>query len=140
MTTERQLVRRPTLEVMQQHIQQLCVRYEIACYFDQKHPQASWSWESDEIHIAPIRSAFSYATALHEIGHCRGRHQLSRRVMVRESWAWKWARANALFWTPAMERLAASALDWIRPRAIEMDRDWRPPGEELSTPDRLLDP
>jgi hypothetical protein len=42
--------------------------------------------------------------ALHEIGHIRGRLQLSRSRVVRERWAWRWAEENALVWTPAMDR------------------------------------
>jgi hypothetical protein len=34
--------------------------------------------------VALIKSTISYAPALHEIGHVRGRHQLSRDSMVRE--------------------------------------------------------
>jgi hypothetical protein len=78
------------------------------------------------IRIAPIKGAISYATALHEIGHIHGRHQDSRSVMVRERWAWKWARANALIWTPAMERSVRKDLAWYAPRAAKIDRSWAP--------------
>jgi hypothetical protein len=63
-----------------------------------------------EIFTAPIRSAVSYATALHEIGHHLGCHQLSPVKLTRERWAWQWARDNALIWTAAMERHATWAL------------------------------
>jgi hypothetical protein len=33
---------------------------------------------ADEVNTPPIRSAINYATALHEIGNIRGRHQNSR--------------------------------------------------------------
>src|SRR5262245_51353431 len=69
-----------------------------------------------EIQLAPIRSAISYAAALHEIGHILGRHQRSKSRMVRERWAWEWARRNALCWTPAMERSARLALAWYASR------------------------
>jgi hypothetical protein len=65
---------------------------------------------SDEVQMPPIRSELTYATALHEIGHILGRHQSSRLQMVRERWAWEWARRNALVWTPRMERSAVEAL------------------------------
>jgi hypothetical protein len=71
--------------------------------------------DSGEIHTAPIRSALSYATALHELGHILGRFQHSRRQKIREHWAWEWARKNALLWTPAMERHANDALTHLRP-------------------------
>jgi hypothetical protein len=38
-----------------------------------------------------------------------GRYQRRRRVVVRERWVWN-RRANALCWTPAMERSAVEAL------------------------------
>jgi hypothetical protein len=63
-----------------------------------------------EIRLAPVRSVISYATALHEIGHVRGRYQRSGNVMVREQWAWQWARVNARFWSPAMEHIAVKSL------------------------------
>jgi hypothetical protein len=63
-----------------------------------------------EIRLPRIRSVISYAVALHEIGHIRGRYQRSRNVMVRERWAWQWARENAPSWSPAMERVAAKSL------------------------------
>jgi hypothetical protein len=69
-----------------------------------------------EIWLAPIRSSISYATALHEFGHILGRHQKSRNELVRERWAWEWARRSALYWTPAMERHASKALAWCASR------------------------
>ena len=57
--------------------------------------------------MRPVRSPRSYATALHEIGHILGRHQRSQAVLVRERWAWHWAKRNALQWTPEMRRHAA---------------------------------
>ena len=59
----------------------------------------------------PIEFRISYASALHEIGHLRGRHQRSSSTLVRERWAWEWARANALIWTPAMENSARKAVN-----------------------------
>jgi hypothetical protein len=51
-----------------------------------------------------------------------GRYQGSGHVLVREHWAWQWARRNALFWTPAMERYALAAIKWYEPRAAAIDR------------------
>jgi hypothetical protein len=70
-----------------------------------------------EVQIPPIRSSIAYATALHEIGHIFGRHQNSRRMLVREREAWRWARAIALIWTPAMERVATKSLAWYARKA-----------------------
>jgi hypothetical protein len=108
---------------MRGHLERLCHEHQIACYIDRKRLSASYSLrECDEIRIAPIRGPLSYATALHEVGHMLGQYQQSLSVMVRERWAWHWARKNALFWTPAMERSATSALEWYRPRAARIDR------------------
>jgi hypothetical protein len=64
----------------------------------------------DEVQTPPIRSAITYATALHEIGHILGPNQDSPNSHTRERWAWQWARENALVWTGAMERYATRAL------------------------------
>jgi hypothetical protein len=105
---------------MQQHAEELCRQHDIVWKTAWlKRPVDSFALkECEEIDTAPIRSILSYATVLHEIGHVRGRHQTSRHRLVREVWAWRWARANALFWTPAMERYAAAALIYYarRPR------------------------
>jgi hypothetical protein len=75
--------------------------------------QAEAHFDKDEIvelRLPPVRSILSYATALHEIGHWKSCHGSSHNIMVRERWAWRWARENALIWTPAMERLEKKSL------------------------------
>ncbi len=74
--------------------------------------QARACIEVNEIWITEITSEISYATVLHEIGHLRGRHGWSRRVLTRERDAWRWAKAHALVWTAAMERDCRSNLAW----------------------------
>jgi hypothetical protein len=92
-----------------------------------KRPSQAWALRAaGVIRIPQIKSAISYATALHEIGHIRGRHQDSKSVMVRERWAWKWARANALFWTPAMEDGVRRDLKWYASGAAKIDKGWKP--------------
>jgi hypothetical protein len=105
---------------MQRHAEQLCFEHQIVWNRNLKR-RAYALREIEEIHTPPIRSPISYATVLHEIGHILGRHQTSRRVMVRETWAWNWARPNAIVWTPAMERSATKALAWYAPRAAAID-------------------
>ena len=75
------------------------------------------SGEVLELQLPAIRSESSYATALHEIGHARGRHQQSRARLTRERWAWQWAHENALIWTDAMERARIKALAWYEAKA-----------------------
>lgn len=55
------------------------------------------------IYIRPVRSAVTYAVALHEIGHILGPWQ-NQGTMLGEAGAWIWARRNAIQWSPALER------------------------------------
>jgi hypothetical protein len=77
-----------------------------------RRSMATAIYEFEEIWIPQIKSSISYAFALHEIGHIRGRHQTSRSRMVCERDAWAWAKAHALIWTDAMERLRFACLGW----------------------------
>jgi hypothetical protein len=115
----------PSLDEMRRHIDELLVPYmsrdiddEIQVSWDRRVGRARVVRDLDgavlEIQLAPVRSAISYATALH--GHMRGRHQRSRSQMARERWAWRWARRNALNWAPSMERRAVKALAWYELR------------------------
>ena len=97
-----------TVDQMQAHVLQLCETHEISITWQQPRDGAWAIYWFREILIPPIKSSRSYATALHEIGHILGRHQRSQAVLVRERWAWHWAKRNALDWTPAMQRHA----DW----------------------------
>jgi hypothetical protein len=76
----------PPTKLLHDHIERLCREHDILWVRDCRQPMRSWSiGEAEEIHSAPIRSSISYASALHEIGHVLGRHQTSRRVIVRET-------------------------------------------------------
>src|SRR5262249_32121827 len=57
-----------------------------------------------------VRSAITYAVALHELGHYLGEHTNHPDRIVRERAAWRWARASALTWTTGMERCQAWTL------------------------------
>jgi hypothetical protein len=78
-----------------------------------------------EFLLPPVRSPLSYATALHEIGHWKSRHGRSRDEMVREQAAWRWARKNALIWTPAMSQLEKKSLAIHANPAREWSRAWK---------------
>jgi hypothetical protein len=70
--------------------------------------------EAGTVRLHPIESENAYAVALHEIGHIReGRFD---DVLIEERRAWEWARANALVWTPTMQRQAERSM-----RAYETD-------------------
>ena len=113
---------RVTVEDMRQHVRNLCKKHAISLQAVDRGRRAYAIPEFHEIGIPLIRSAISYATAMHEIGHHRGHHQNSRRTMVRERWAWRWARSNSLIWTPAMERSSLEALEWYASRVAKIDR------------------
>jgi hypothetical protein len=125
-----------TIKAMADRIALLCENYEINISWCKRPTQSYALQQGDEICIAPVRSAVSYCTALHEIGHIRGRYQISPRVMVRERAAWAWARSNALVWTPIMERSAQKSLDWYAPRAVKLDAKRRVNGHLLDLPTR----
>jgi hypothetical protein len=115
---------------MVDHVESLCRSHEIALYYLQNRSEKSYALrEVSEIFVAPIKSAVSYVVALHEIGHVLGRHQESRRCMVRERWAWDWAKRNALVWTPVMEKHADGSLKWYADGgAAIVDQNWQSPG------------
>ena len=99
-------------KTMHEHVTSLCRKYEIT-YIWCRYPYHAWSSSGTrEISIPPIKSHVSYATALHEIGHILGRHQQSDDLMVRERWAWEWAKHNAIEWTYGMENFAFRCLDF----------------------------
>lgn len=95
------------VEKLNQHVVNLCEQHNIAWHQVRRGYAA---YEFREIFAPPIRGWVSYAVVLHTIGHCLGRYQTSSKTMVRESWAWRWAKSHALRWTPAMERCAIAAL------------------------------
>ena len=102
-----------TVPAMQAHAERLCEEHDIVWRrHDSRSRRAYALPEFEEIHTPPIRGAVSYAVVMHEIGHVLGRYQRSRSVLVREDWAWRWARRNALLWTPQMERCATRSLGW----------------------------
>jgi hypothetical protein len=104
-------MKQPTVDEMRRHIGDLLDKHEIIFNIECRRPSEAWAvCEFEEVSIPPIKSVLSYATALHEIGHIRGRYQTSRDMMVRESWAWRWAQQNALVWTPRMEEYRVNAL------------------------------
>lgn len=103
---------KPTVEQMHEHVMTICRTRDIVVTWCDRPNRAIAMREFDEVSIPRIRSVTSYATALHEMGHLFGRHQQSERTLVRERWAWVWARKNALIWTDSMERYACTSLGW----------------------------
>jgi hypothetical protein len=71
------------------------------------------------VKVRPIKSAISYAVAMHELGHILGSRQSGTRL-DQEVGAWEWAHDNAVEWTDAMEakmqKCLRSYLDWSKRR------------------------
>ena len=106
-----------TIQDMHQHVMGLCSQHNIVFTWCCRPSQAWAAREIEEVYIPPVKSVISYATALHEIGHILGRFQRSGNSVIRERWAWQWAKRNALIWTPAMNWYAAAMMSpTARPR------------------------
>jgi hypothetical protein len=101
-----------SVEEMHSHIMGPVEKFEITYSFIARPTRARAAFELWEIWIPHIKSPISYATALHEIGHIKGRYRTSRHRMVRERDAWRWAKTNALIWTDTMERHSQTSLVW----------------------------
>jgi hypothetical protein len=124
------------VDEMRRHVEQLLAGLmnpndEISIYRVKRLHQARVlrdprNGEPLEIQLPAIRSALSYATALHEIGHVKGRYQAMRNTTTTcERWAWQWAREHALIWTDAMERSAATSLACAHKRHLRDKTSWR---------------
>lgn len=97
------------------HIARICKIEDIECIFYKGAGRGHR--RKRRIKIKPVKTAITYAIALHEIGHVLGPRQTSKhRRLDREVGAWEWAKANAKEWTPAMEykmqRCLKSYLEW----------------------------
>ena len=110
----------PTIAELREHIVVLCLQWEITVSYCDRPAKAWGARELEEICIAPVRSVISYAAALHEIGHVRGRYQQSPKVEVRERDAWRWARTNAMIWTPRMERSVPQPYRTMNPAFVRV--------------------
>ncbi len=100
------------------HVQTLCSDNRITLEYRRSGGRA-WR-RTRRVSIAPVRSAITYAVALHEIGHILGRSPTRR--LDREAAAWMWARQHAIQWTPAMDSKMKSCLDSYAKKFI---RKWR---------------
>jgi hypothetical protein len=111
-----------TIDEMRKHIEQLIA--DLQCDDD---VQVVWSNDETahvlrddrsgevlEVLLPRIGSEVDYAVALHEFGHVHGCHQTHPNTIVREQWAWQWAREHALCWTPDMAREQTEGLEWYR--------------------------
>lgn len=117
---------------MRAHIGALCVRHNVAVGTHSRGGNASRRGRF--INIRPVKSAITYAVALHELGHVLGPWQSQPRL-YKEAGAWRWALENAMIWSAPMQktmvRSLMSYLKWQRRRSKyvrlpEADHDfWR---------------
>lgn len=64
---------------------------------------AGRAWrKAKKVKIAEVKTAVTYALALHELGHVLGKQSGNR--LHKEWQAWEWAMANAEEWTEPMAR------------------------------------
>jgi hypothetical protein len=82
-----------TTQQMQQHVERLAAENGITVG---SHSSGGRAWRRSRIIcIRPVKSACTYAIALHELGHILGPDQ-SKTRMLKEAGAWKWAIDNRL--------------------------------------------
>jgi len=98
-----------------EHIATICAQHEIVIG---SHTSGGRAFrKSRRIKIRPVKSAVTYAIALHEIGHILGKRQSGNRI-DKEVGAWEWAKTNAIEWTPVMTktmtRCLSSYLRWTQ--------------------------
>lgn len=106
-----------TIGEMDKHVQLIADENQIVIDRSLKRLSRSYSIRvSEEIYITPIRSVLSYAVAL---------HQSSLRVLVRERAAWKWAKRNALLWSPRMQERAEASIQWYEKNYRDIDKRQR---------------
>lgn len=95
------------LDRLRSHIDELCREQGVTISYHSGYRARAWR-KTKKVRISTIKSDITYAVALHEIGHILGRYPKHR--IDREVAAWEWAKANALVWTPAMQRTASRLL------------------------------
>lgn len=90
------------------------------------HSSGGRAWRRKrKIAIRAVKTAVTYAVALHEIGHILGPRQNSTRL-DKEVGAWEWAEQHALEWTPAMAEKRAKCLQSYLAKAARSPRMKQP--------------
>lgn len=77
------------------------------------------------IKIRPVKTAITYAIALHEIGHILGPRQSGTRL-DKEVGAWEWAEQHAVEWTDAMTAVRSKCLRSYLDKATRSPRMKQP--------------
>lgn len=106
---------------MAMHIQQLCAENGVYVKYQSLHDDKCNYWAMPfkrVIQIRPTKNTGYYVSALHELGHILGKHQMTDAPRLKkELYAWIWAKENALVWTDTAERIMRQAMDtygWTR--------------------------
>ena len=90
-----------------EHIESICLANEITVG---NHTTGGRAWrKSRHMNIRPVKSAITYAMALHEIGHILGPRQNGVRL-EKELGAWEWAKENAFEWSDTMNKKCQTCL------------------------------
>lgn len=96
------------------HVMELCATYNIQVQYQSLEDETPRYWarpSERKIQIRPTKNTGYYVSALHELGHILGEHQMQRnRRLTRELYAWIWAREKALVWTETADRIMRRAM------------------------------
>lgn len=120
-----ELIRHPSVDEMRAHVSELlALNPGIRAAFDCKGLKECRAHYSPKIiHCLPIEDEESYSCFLHEMGHLVSPKQQAPLAEYFFTWpvhpvlmdneldAWRWARENALMWTPVMESKRVYALE-----------------------------
>lgn len=109
-----------SVEAMAKHVATLCAENQISVA---SHSNGGRAFRKDRlVKIRPVKSAVTYAIALHEVGHVLGPMQNGARL-EKEAGAWLWARNHAALWTPLMqEQMVKSLRSYLRWAQRNQDR------------------
>lgn len=107
------------------HIARICKIEDIAI---ESHSSGGRAYRrSRRIKIRPVKTAITYAVALHEIGHILGPRQTGKNTRLdKEVGAWEWAEKHAMEWTPAMAEKRAKCLQSYLAKAARTPRMKQP--------------
>lgn len=90
----------PRATALSAHIDALCKHHRVGVQY---LPGRAFAWVLERrIRVPPVGTDISYAITLHEIGHILGPWK-TRPTLICEVGAWRWAKGNALLWTPLMD-------------------------------------
>jgi CRISPR/Cas system-associated endonuclease Cas3-HD len=110
------------------HIARICKIEDIAV---ESHSSGGRAYrQSRRIKIRQVKTAITYAVALHEIGHILGPRQTGKNTRLdKEVGAWEWAEQHALEWTEAMSAKRAKCLQSYLAKAARSPHMKRPTAE-----------